>query len=350
MTLMQQLTSQTTDLIARGRLSRVVAKLFARVVKAETSGAAPFSWESMDINRLMLSVEDFLVGCENSDIQNEDDHTTCRSMARSLVEAVLNAKGGGSYGQELMQELHFDSNLSLLAALVSSCKEMTGNTNAEKSQVIDSMSSPTSKDVASLVSAIGSAQEGPDRRAAVDALRRYKAIYGDDELNAHLQEVSATFRKYVLEQLTEDLVTSKPLFENRGMSERLQHLRSKLNAAEVSVLSAVKTGTSAADDLEFPSQSSPSIASSLSESPTKSPSRNPPSAAAPVKLESLSNTTMSSVQSLRERLAAAQENRSGIGSGISAGTSLGATSTSSMGHAAALRARLEAVKRQNNPS
>lgn len=373
MALLQQLTLQAIDSTTRGRLSRVVAKLFARVVKAETTGPSPFS--SIDMGALIVSLEEFLVVCQNGEIQSEDGLATCRTMAKTLVETVMNAKGGGPYMRNLMVEHHIDPHNSPLAALVSSFEETTGYApSPEKLLSVDSMSSPSSKDVATLVSAIGSAHEGPDRRAAVDALRRYKDVHGDDELNAHLQQVSSAFRSYVLAQLQENTTTtttatSKPFVETNAMSERLQQLRSKLNAAETSVLGAVHTRTGSCTDFEPPT--SLSIASSLSSSPSsKSPSRMSTSLAAaaaatvakPEPAATLSVATkapsVSSVQSLRERLAAAQENRSRIGSGI-ASTAMaapatqpaaGSTASTAMGHAAALRARLEAVKRQNNPS
>ena len=193
--------------------------------------------------------------------------------------------------------------------------------------------------------------------------------------NDHLSEVSETFRAYIMEQLKESSSPEKaPRNENTSatqstsMSERIRFLRSKLNATEAVVQSAVEqqptteSAKPAVDTREtvfltttvrsqpttpsrrgIPEPSTPSRRSTTKES-RLTPSRIPK----PGTSSSPSKTT-GTAQTLRERLAAAQKNRKAAAAAAAENEIDGAkSSTSAYGHAAALRARLEAVKQQSH--
>ena len=232
-------------------------------------------------------------------------------------------------------------------------------------------SSGTARDVASLVSALGSAPQGPSREEALDALREYTATNGEDELNEHLQHVSSPFRAFIEHQLQGD--APKPSMRRAElhdravatgtMSARLKSLRSRLAATELAVQTAV-------DDVPLPKPSTPQSdvpneEASAAHEPQYSPAPRRTSRLAqptPSKLIKPSQSKLPSPSpfappaaslTLRERLAASQESRrllnqkqSGDGSNQASSMS---PSTSSIGatagmRSATLRARLEAAK------
>jgi hypothetical protein len=204
-----------------------------------------------------------------------------------------------------------------------------------------------SRDVASLVSALVSAPQGPARETALESLRSYKAIYGDEELIAHLQQVSSPFRAFINDQLGEYSSPEKGAADMDGnsMSERLASLRSRLQATELAVQTAVddRPPTPEIPDAQDESQ----LSSPKHDTPTKIPSppkRSKLTQPSPSRLvPPPSRLPATSSQTLRERLAMAQENRKAATSGAPVPTSgIG----NSMGRAAALRARLEAVKKK----
>lgn len=318
MTLQQQLCLKADgDPVFNSRLSRVVTKLFARVVKAEESSQQPFSPSSVDMEAVVCFLEDALVACRDTDereIAGEAIAAT-RNLSKVLVTAILKAHGETETLRSQMEALEIDSVESSLGQLVLSCASEMGLSNATNV----SKESTASRDVSALVSAVGEAPMGPEREAAVAALRDYKAEYGDEELNNHLKDVSAAFRAFILEQLSgatrsDDQERAMP----NSMSERIKSIRSKLNATEAVVQSAVDQGDSL---------------SSMRASTYAAPEAATPAASS------------TNVRAFRERLAAAQEKRTF--STTSASNEIQEDSTSSAGsRAAALRARLQAVKRQ----
>lgn len=331
------------DPVFNSRLARVVNKLFTRVVKSEESGVGAFSSDSMDIAAVLCCLEDTLAHCDEVESRSNSDETvqSSRNQARVLITAILKARGGVDSIQSEMEDLGIDPQTSSLGVTLTSCASgMTfpGSVSPE-------LSLSTSRDVASLVSALGSSQPGPEREEAIRALRRFKAEHGDDELNAHLQEVSAAFRQFVLEQLSEKPPTKVATASaaSNSMSERIKSLRSKLNATEAVVQSAVDTAPRQPADIS--AGNIPTLRSGI---PGPSPSKIPiPSS----KIAGFGSTPSDSapgpvtVKAFRERLAAAQEKRSIAN--VADGSSMTQPAAPSGGRAAALRARLQAVKRQS---
>jgi len=306
MMLQQQLTlhgtSSPAETALNARLSRIVTKLFGKVMKAEEARAQPFSSDDVDMESVLCSIEDMLVAVKKAQIR---EPSTCKDMAKSMLSSFMSS--GGYSVSELkgkLDELGIDSQGSAIARLLNALAGRAESLENQRQGTATSSSTDTSPDVATLVSAVGSAAEGPKREEAIDALRSYRNVHGDTDLHAYLADVSATFRAYILEQL--DPIASPPGKATAGpMAERLRNLRTKLNVAETP---------------EQPETES-------------TPSRIP------------SPKVASSVSNLRQRLAAAQENRS---TNASASSALEPTRESKTGsvQAAALRARLEAVKNQ----
>lgn len=374
------------DAAFNSRLSRIVTKLFAKVLKAEAASARPFSTETVDVEAIICALEDMLVatafapGAPNRNRQ--DAVETCSNMGRSLMIPILNARGEGGIEEirAMMDELGIDSRKSKLALLVTSCEAelvFSGSNVTEKEESAPAAQvSPArapSMNIASLVSELGSAPEGPERDAAVAALRKYNELHGKSELHDHLREVSETFRAYILEQLDESSSSSSPErprsvgAQSIPMSERIRVLRSKLNATEAAVQSAVEptdtTKLAAVQTEEKARAPEPTTPSRRIDEPT-TPSRRSaaearltPSRIPKVSSSSAANTerntaassqsTTGAALSLRERLAAAQKNRARAAAESESQEDGVGGSASAYGHAAALRARLEAVKQQS---
>lgn len=367
------------DAAFNSRLSRIVSKLFAKVLKAEAASVAPFSPETVDVEAIICALEDMLVatsmapGAPNRNRQ--DAVETCSSMGRALLIPMLNARGQGGVEEfrAMMDELGIHSRDSKLAKLVTSCeaeldvssaKPVVEETKALPSSVPSSPSRTPSMTVASLVSELGSAPEGPEREAAVAALRRYNELHGKAELHDHLRDVSETFRTFIMEQLDESPPSSEKASRDVGessgstnaqnipMSERIRFLRSKLNATEAAVQSAAEpteTTKPSVDTREEEKVSSQPTSPSRGIPAPSTPSRRNVANArlTPSRIPKLSSPSSKSTtaQSLRERLAAAQKNRAKAAE--ESESMEGGSSTSAYGHAAALRARLEAVKQQS---
>ncbi|KAL3910604.1 MAG: hypothetical protein SGILL_007628, partial [Bacillariaceae sp.] len=159
---------------------------------------------------------------------------------------------------------------------------------------------------------------GSERDEAVNALKEYKKLNGDTELNKHLENVSGTFRDFLLEQLSDETKPpSSPKASNHSMSERLKLFRSKLGPKDATA--------------------TPSSANGID-------------ASKPISTESTTATAKTSANAFRERLAAANEKRAVSTSLTSSGSGqpVSAAPPSSPGsRAAALRARLQAVKMQS---
>jgi hypothetical protein len=371
MTLQQQLSIEIGDdsfneAFSR-RLSRVVTKLFGRVLKAEESSPNAYTSLSLDFEVLLCSMEDVLNGCKEIE-ESGASADACIEMVRSLVQSIITTHGDASALKEHMADLGIDPFSSALGMLLDSCDVLSEDEDLlldaapepPKSVRNNSASTPNrlpSRDLSTLVSAVAKASQGPERTKAVEALRRYRDMHGDEELNAHLGQVSSPFRVFIEEQLGCD---PSPQKENSSyaagtMSERLRSLRSRLQANDATIqpVQPAVSDLSGDDDAEFAARAQNDAPTSITIS---SPSNRNSKIAqpSPSKLSQPSAPRVSkpvvgtSSQMLRERLAAAQGNRSVVAANAtSSGNSVASDSSStsaSLSRAAALRARLEAVK------
>lgn len=348
--------SSPSETALNGRLSRIVTKLFSKVIKSEESGLDPYSPVSLDLESVLCCLEDVLTKAK--DLENgrsglrEEAVPTCRNMAIALMTSIVNVRPGEELRVELRKAgLVGSSNVySLVQSMSPGFSEKVGlqdHTSPKRPPATPAQQTPSktptksSQEVVSLVSAVGSATEGPDRVEAISALKRFQELHGDEELNAHLEEISPTFRAYIIEQLKTSPVSSTPsrTIQNLPMSERIKKLRSKINVLD---------GNTEAGDADLPPRppnaaprETPSNAAPLS--PPKMPRKSGlPQTASP------GHQGNNSVHSLRQRLAAAQENRPNANIEVEQTPPRVAASTpKSSGSAAALRARLQAMRNQN---
>jgi hypothetical protein len=221
------------------RLSRVVSKLFARVIKAEEAMAEPFSSGSLDIEAIVCGAEDFLTAVHNSPLQ-PGSMESCNGMIRNLLTAIMQELGSGPI-RDIMESVGIDSHSSL--ALMLSSLEGGQSTEPDSFDLRPLPTEPafsaqptpgrgSSWNAATLVSAVANAPPGVEREAALDALRQYKAVNGDEDLVAHLNQLSSAFRAFIEEQIAD---SSTENGAGTIMSARLQSLRSRLEATEAGV-------------------------------------------------------------------------------------------------------------------
>jgi len=238
------------------RSSRVITKLFARVIKAEEGNSDPFFNEGVDIESLLCAVEDLLVACHDAQtdtgVDAQEVFASATGMARTLVLAILKSRMDGDGANEvrnILDELGIDNIHSSLGSLISSCEQELNRTiNQERPQSPHPVATDrTGTEVATLVAAIANASEDADRQKALVDLRKYTLTNGESALMAHLEELSAPFRRYILDLYSEQAGDTQSRAEDtdrradnskslaKSMSERIKHLKSKLNATEVSV-------------------------------------------------------------------------------------------------------------------
>ncbi len=410
------------DDLFRSRLSRVVVKLFSRVVKAEESVEDPYVQGKIDMEALICSLEDILASNENTIPSKTEDVSV--EMIKSLLKSILSVQGSATLLRGLMEELDIDPITSALGKLLLQCDGDLGTIDAEivtepTVNIVPPKMTP-SKDVASLVSQLGCAPPGEEREAALVSIRAYKLEYGDRELDTHLQQLSGPFREYIVEQINRDPAPMKKQMtndtttsgSNDSVSDRIRNLRSRLQASEMNspqkapekieeAVSAVpiepdnSAGLSAAlSALSFDAISEPLVTTNPEPSPEFSVRKNSNIAApSPSKIPTLkvtvstanndnATTTLttpeskiplpghrpsrllgtssasaipsfsassSSAQSLRDRLAARQGTTmmQPADHDDVLKSSIPSSSSSSLGRAAALRARLETVKQQS---
>jgi hypothetical protein len=353
------------------RMSRIVTKLFSRVIKAEESEIAPFTSRQTNVEAILMGVEKNLIQCNS--ISDSVVHSTdgsaltdpaslrdaadklapCHDMIHTLVLQLIKAKNSQDSMQELKSELennglHYST---FTGRLVASCCTELGLTPIYDVDAISSNTKSNSYDpdyLSELIYAVGRAANDDDRVASMDDLRDYLDAHQEIDIKSHLSSVSAPFRKYILDQLRSpvrniasegtrsmqsngSLLTSQNM-SNRSagsdfsesnsqmsMSEKLRYLKSKINAAEATAQSAM---------------GSSSVASASNTRYTSSTNYNIPV-----------SSSSQGVSSLRQRLAAATE-RANANSPLKSREFDGLGRPSSVSaNTASLRARLESVRR-----
>ncbi|CAJ1952945.1 unnamed protein product [Cylindrotheca closterium] len=298
--LQQQLSmnaKNSDESMFNSRLSRVIAKLFSRVIKAEEGTPEPYNSGEFDIESILCCLEDSL----DATLSDGAGAGGNRNLAMLLMTSMLKARGESFSLRSQMDELGIDSQSSELGKLLTSCATDLGIYPGSPAR-----GTPTgvaTRDVSALVSAVGSAQ-GEEREKAISALRGYTDMYGNADLMEHLEQVSDTFREFILEQLSlkaSDVDAAPAATASESMTARIKSLRSKLNGTD-------SAGQPVAETVPPAEDSAPTV------------------------------------RAFRARLAAAQEKR---GSGSSSVNSVEEPATQpAESRAAALRARLQKVKQQ----
>ena len=345
------------------RLSRIVTKLFIRVTKLEATSESPFIRKEIDFKVLIKSLQEMLDSCDNVRMEENlqkisdaflmnDDVTapmgSCTAMAKILINSILKTDINPVQVRDAITIAGFDENKSLLGRLLSCCapdhitQEIQTKSLNEASSTESTEDSIKSTKIAVLVSDVGKADEGVDRRQALIALRNFSIQHGID-ITVHLAHLSAPFRAFILQQMkllgdeNDEKISERSdksmrikaeAFDNtkreieslsskpKAMSERIRYLKSKLNATEAAVHSAMGANSVISKESEDNrslgnnSKSTSSIRMRLASAQEKS-RRNDNSASSNISLGSSLSTTMSQGAALRARLEAAKRNRKG---------------------------------------
>lgn len=232
--LQEQLSSNHEDdphLIAC--LTRVVAKLVAKVIREEEATDKPFSRRNLDMDALVCAMEDTLIGREEADENS-------KSLIRTVLVSILESYGNINALFDQMKRLDIDPYDSELGKMASECAidlNLTVGlevTTTDNTLTMNGQPKTPSKDVAALVSRLGSASSGLDRDAARDAIRRFTDANGQQDLETHLKQLSGPFREFIEEQLGKSGgAHTIPAEKGSGsVSERIENLRSRLKVSE----------------------------------------------------------------------------------------------------------------------
>jgi hypothetical protein len=371
------------------RTSRIMTKLFARVIKAEEQLSDSYFRTSVDVNSILSCMTiDFF---EGESYEGGGSFVPCQNMGRVLILSMVKAAQKQQCFSELLSIMKNDSSRrnenknNFMELFYSCCSEIgvdlsevqpheeLSSYNSQKDTNIYDHSTITRDMLPSLVSAVGEATDNDSKRSkAIANLATYVSKYGEDDLICHLESVSVPFKHYILSQLkvlknkhdfedsdrsnttTTTNINNTPTHHensNISMSEKLRYLKSKLNATEAAVHSAFYSNSD-----------------SMTATPNSRSSKNRDSVGHYYSAaDSTHSESTGTISSIREKLANANQQRAlrraGGGSStknlssstastapppmdksISSSTNA-STATSAYSSAAALRARLQEVKR-----
>ena len=271
----EQIAGQNDIKTTNHRMSRIVTKLFARVIKAEESEMNPFSGREFDLSGVLMAVEETIIKCNqlappkdsvaqssgmsDLDSYNGDRMASCRDLVNTFVHHLLQAKNNQGKILELRNTLENAglSLTSLTGKLFTSYSIKIGI-----SPIYGPANRPTTKTydidyLSELIFAVGGAEDDDERIYAMGDLREYLEAHEDIDIESHLSGVSVPFRKYILSQLKSPfrpLITpsersllsgvnslasvvqpsSRSVMTewsqaNMSMSEKLRYLKNKIN-------------------------------------------------------------------------------------------------------------------------
>jgi hypothetical protein len=336
-------------------MSRIISKLFSRVIKAEESEISPFSRNDFDLSSVLKLIEHSLSKCKDindagSGVFHELPSFDTSNMAPliTLIDTFVHQMLRAKYQQGKLNDFLNTLDISGLGR-----GSLTGKILDDGCQklgigpIYDPQTRPNTKSydvdyLSELIFTIGGAQDGQERFDAMTDLRDYLDAHKDIDIETHLSGVSSPFRKYILDQLKSPfrplLTPSESSFlsgiessgsgvhtsshslisdwsqGNMTMSQKLRYLKNKISAAEATA-STVKS-----DTVQSPL---PTLTNEPFDHSPESPGQS---------------------SSLRQRLAAATE-RANLRSPEPINDTI--RPSSAIGNAAALRARLESVKRMS---
>ena len=338
------------------RVSRIITKLFNRVLKIEINEINSFNGDGFDCENILFSMDNILsksqihssgqsVLSDTSDLTDldsmqADKMAPSRNMCNNFMIELLKAKHAQNNLSELKINLRKIGHIreTFVGRLFTSCCNELGY-----DEILSPQKTYDADQLSELIFAVGGAEEDGDREKALKDLRSFVDAYPGINLESHLSGLSVPFRKYILEQIksprkqpphqsSRSLLSNyssmsvpekAPSFrkmnsesngENMSMSEKLRYLKSKINAAEETAQSVIHSGSNG--DLPQP--------------PT----------------DRALSPTSNHISTLRQRLASASEKRSSQVRSPEIQKNTG-SEPAAMGNAAILRARLETVRRMN---
>ena len=327
---------------------------------------APFSGKDFNLKSVLTTIEETITKCNelsphtasvggssgitDLDSYSSDRMTPCRDVINTFVHHLLTAKNNQGRVVELRKTLESSglTQASLTGRLfTASCTKIGISPIFGPTNATSTLSLKQNYDVdylSELIFAVGDAGDDSVRVDSMEDLREYLEAHKEIDIQSHLSGVSGPFRKYILKQLKSPFrpllrpserslfsgVDSVPGIQSSGrsvvsewsegnmsMSQKLRYLKSKINAAEATANSVINNDADS----------------------------NLPLAQKQHRTNGLNQEPVGNVSSLRQRLAAATERASMKSPETTASDE---RPSSALGNAAALRARLESVRRTTN--
>ena len=342
------------------RLSKITTKLMARTVKSESSKATPFDTEKFDMDAFLCSVEDLLVAASKMDQRRS---APCKDTAKIIVSAVVKARSSSGQNtaiRDALDELGYDTDVTLTRKLVESCEKELGlaptvlshppaSSNGPADPVISrpffdigdagessEVANNAEATTATLTGLIADVAAANDKAESVSKLKAFVQSHPDVNIDAHLVPLSAPFRAFILKSLgrseppgsgtgagspaassIRQTTSSSP---SHSMAERLETIRAKLKDA---------------DDAIYPPKASPGASRSAATTASATSDASSSSTAVPSSIR----TRMAALNSKREAAAASAVDNKANNRTPRDAASASASST------AALRARLEKLRK-----
>jgi len=202
------------------RMSRIITKLFLRVIQTEESESSPFS--EVDLTSMLETLEDVLQksrsmkglsvsfpqcisrGVIDHRFVCDDRMMPLLTMGRNLMLHLLKSKDSEGKLEEIkdfMESLGL-SEVSLTKRLFSNCCDELGLSKT-RSYDADHLSE--------LIYAVGRAKEEEDKMYAFDDLREFMRKHEEVNIEDHLSNLSVPFREYVLNEVMDPDAFRPPL-------------------------------------------------------------------------------------------------------------------------------------------
>jgi len=215
------------------RTSRIITKLFSRVIQIEESEALPFAGTNMDLLSLFGSLEGFLLkarsvkglsvsfpqstsrGVVDHSFVCDDRMVPLLTMGRDFMLHLLKAKDSQDKLESVKDVIVCLglSEVSLIRRLFCNCCDELGLGdilgNSQSTGYDEDKLSELILAVGNF--AVGNAEEEEDRMYAFDDLREFVCKHEQIDIEDELSSLSVSFRKYVLDELTAPTPFRPPL-------------------------------------------------------------------------------------------------------------------------------------------
>ena len=227
------------------RLSKVVSKLMARVLKSEGSRGQHFSSEAFDMEAVLCAIEDALQATES---MGKRSSSTCLDMIKTLLSAIIQPSNSSDEVRTVLCDLGMGpSDGALINDVLSSVERDIGivpaavvdGTSTASLRVRENMaplSDDFSHDLATLINNVASAEEKAD---PIQKLQQFVFSHPNVDLNSQLSALSAPFRAFILERLQPAPPSSGATGgvlggggEVSSVQERLKALKAKVDTSE----------------------------------------------------------------------------------------------------------------------
>ena len=177
------------------KLSKVISKLFNKVLKDESVSPNPYA--SVDLESILCLLDDTLVSCNRNTLSNNSSSASpVEDMILTLLKSLVSSRTQKQI-LETMIDVGIDPDESCLGNFMSS-RNLVPLT---KTQSNEDVNDARIIELASIISQISSETNETEREYSIGSLQRFKQLHPDIDINSHLSQVSGHFRTFILEKL-----------------------------------------------------------------------------------------------------------------------------------------------------